>query len=156
GFGINVCASIRCACPTNNTAWDPWRTRDLSKWEIEGGLIPADQVVSWMPSCIGAAITEKGGLSIAGGTAATWNAYVAVNPANPNEYYLHIVIKPEVWTSKMAGWIGEQLAKLGKLFCESAPAVQQQLTTAMAEVCIDKQQKPCTKGTPNCTCTKPP
>lgn len=156
GIAINTCASISCACPQDDTKYESWRTADYSQYGVQGGLIPADQHISWFPACKTASVTVDGIIVGKHSADSTWNVFVSMNEANPAEYYMHIVIKPDAWTNKAAGWIGEQLAKLGMLFCDTQPAVQQQLQTSMAEKCVDKQQKPCTKGTPGCTCTKPP
>jgi len=163
GIGIPICASIKCACPRDNTLFDSWRT---------AGIIPPDQEVHALARCIGAWIDKNGlqtGSTDAGGT---WLPYIAVaspsgTKAWPSElgrdapvadpaYRAAIVYKDPNSLEAFANKITKAMDALINMFCRNPAPIKDELKKTTDEKCVDKNQKTCAKGTPDCSCTSPP
>lgn len=103
------------------------------------------------PACIGAGVPTADADPEVSGGCFWWYAAVLADGqmklvgVHDDPGWLERAVQPLV---KFTTW-------LGNLTCNAQPAIQAQLTSSVAEKCVDKDGKPCERGKPGCNCISP-
>lgn len=59
------------------------------------------------------------------------------------------------WLQRVGAKLAGFMEKFGMAACTAQPMIQAQMASSVAEVCTDKDNKPCTKGAAGCVCISP-
>lgn len=106
---------------------------------------------SQFPACIAAGIPNSQPDNLGG----CFRPYIGIYQGPPWYFVLSLVHDDPNWLERAGAKIENFMQAMGNAFCSQAPATQDQLNKTVAEKCVDKNNKPCVKGSSGCTCTTP-